>query len=120
MGSILTKNMKNIICQLSSFILAVSSVPHWEDLQCEDGHKYLFSELSLSWDEAVGECSLYAGWLVSLNSLQEQNCLLKHAQAQGLTEDWYWTDATDTDAEGVFVHTATETEVTWLNTRWGC
>ena len=30
---------------LSSFILAVSTVPHWEDLQCEDGHKYLFSEV---------------------------------------------------------------------------
>ena len=40
--------MKNIICQLSSFILAVSSVPHWEDLQCEDGHKYLFSEVRLA------------------------------------------------------------------------
>lgn len=52
-------------------------------------------QVSLSWEEAVGECSLYAGWLVALNSLQEQNCLLKHAQAEGLTEDWYWTDGTD-------------------------
>ena len=84
--------MYNVISILSSFILVVSSVPHWEDLQCEDGHKYLFSEVSLTWDEAVGECSLYAGWLVALNSLQEQNCLLKHAQNEGLTEDWYWTD----------------------------
>ena len=46
----------------------------------------------MSWEEAVGECSLYAGWLVALNSLQEQNCLLKHAQTKGLAEDWYWTD----------------------------
>ena len=37
--------MSNIIHILSSFILAVSSVPHWEELQCEDGHKYLFSEV---------------------------------------------------------------------------
>ena len=29
---------------------------------------------------------------MALNSLQEQNCLLRHAQSQGLPQDWYWTD----------------------------
>ena len=38
--------MVSKISILSSFILAVVySVPQWEDLQCEDGHKYLFSEV---------------------------------------------------------------------------
>ena len=28
--------------------------------------------------------------------------------------------ATDAETEGVFVHTTTETEMTWLHSRWGC
>ena len=80
------------LLSILSLVLSVSSVPDWEDLECEDGSRYLFSEVSLSWSEARGECSLYGGWLVSLNSLQEQNCLLRHAQTRGLSEDWYWTD----------------------------
>ena len=85
------------VAMLTSFlsILLLSSVwafPSWEDLQCEDGHRYLFSETSLSWSEAVEECSLYGGWLVSINSLQEQNCLLRHGQEAGLAESWYWSD----------------------------
>ena len=28
--------------------------------------------------------------------------------------------ATDVETEGVFVHSFTNTEVTWLNSRWGC
>jgi|AACY02.8.fsa_nt_gi hypothetical protein len=34
-----------IISVLSALIMAVSAVPHWEDLHCEDGQKYLFSEV---------------------------------------------------------------------------
>ena len=33
---------------------------------------------------------------------------------------WWYIVATDSETEGVFVHTTTETEVTWLNNRWGC
>merc|ERR1719400_2476231 len=101
-----------------SLLLCVSSVPEWVDLECEDGHRYLFSTSSLTWSEARGECMLYGGHLVSVNSLQEQNCLLTHAQTAELAEDWYWTDASDREIEGVFLHTSTNTPVTWLESRW--
>ena len=41
------------------------------------------------------------GWLVALNSLQEQNCLVSHAHSSGLLdggkvegEAWFWTSGT--------------------------
>ena len=37
------------------------------------------------------ECELYGGWLVDINSLEEQNCLLRHGNAQGYNT-WYPTD----------------------------
>ena len=56
----------------------------------QPGHKYLFSELELTWEEARGECTLYGGWLLALGSLQEQNCLMNGGFNQG--NAWYWTD----------------------------
>ena len=69
-----------------------SSTPEWQDLNCEEGHKYLFSEVQMTWEEARGECQLYGGWLVDLRTRKEQNCLLRYAQAAGVPEGWYWHD----------------------------
>ena len=55
------------------------------------GHKYLFSDVTHSWEDAFGECELYGGWLVSIDSLQEQNCLMRHGKSEGYNA-WYWTD----------------------------
>ena len=82
------------ILVLSSLVSLVfcSSTPAWQDLNCEAGHRYLFSEVKMTWEEARGECQLYGGWLVDLRSRKEQNCLIRYAQAAGVTEDWYWHD----------------------------
>ena len=44
-----------------------------------------------SWEDAFGECELCGGWLVSIDSLQEQNCLMRHGKSEGYNA-WYWTD----------------------------
>ena len=57
------------------------------------GHKYLFSETDMTWEEARGECALYGGWLIDILDFHEQNCLLRHAHATpGLENQGYWTD----------------------------
>merc|ERR1712062_471202 len=76
--------------------------PGWENLNCQPGHKYLFSEVELSWYGAREECELYGGWLLSIGSRQEQNCLLTHAQ-DNVRHAWYWHDATDQYTRGVFL-----------------
>ena len=59
----------------------------------QEGHKYLFSDTTHTWDEALVECELYGGWLVNIGSVQEQNCLMKFAHsAAELVNKWYWTD----------------------------
>ena len=65
--------------------------PHWENLECEPGHKYLFSEVTMTWEDARVECDLYGGWLVDINSLEEHNCLLRHGNSQGYAA-WYHID----------------------------
>ena len=74
------------------FISLTAGVPQWLDLECEDGHKYLFSEITMSWEEARGECALYGGWLVDLRTREEQNCILRGARAAEVIEGWYWHD----------------------------
>ena len=60
---------------------------------CQEGHKYLFSDTTHTWDEALVECELYGGWLVNIGSVQEQNCLMKFAHsAVEMVNKWYWTD----------------------------
>ena len=55
------------------------------------GHKYLFSEATHTWLDAMAECMLYGGWLVDVNSLEEHNCLMRFGNSQGFNA-WYWTD----------------------------
>merc|ERR1712126_237481 len=105
-----------LFCQAGDI---VEKSPHWENLECERGHKYLFSEVTLSWTEARIECELYGGWLVDVNSLQEHNCLLRYGNLQGFNT-WFWTDANDLESKGVWVHASTDTELTWINPRLDC
>ena len=95
------------ILVLSSLVSLVfcSSVPAWQDLNCEAGHRYLFSEVKMTWEEARAECQLYGGWLVDLRSRREQNCLIRYAQAAGVTEDWYWHDGKHTKLTTRYVFT---------------
>ena len=39
------------------------TTPSWQEVECryDTKTKYLFSELSLTWEEAKGECQLYGG-----------------------------------------------------------
>merc|ERR1712179_706649 len=41
------------------------TVPEWVELECENDHKYLFSDVQHNWNEARAECVLYGGWLVN-------------------------------------------------------
>ena len=83
--------MRLNVLLLFFFFASCILVPQWMNLGCEDNHKYLFSDVVHSWFDAVAECQLYGGWLLSLGSLEEQNCLLRYGQSQGL-DAWYWTD----------------------------
>ena len=47
--------------------------------------------MALTREEARAECTLYGGWLLSLGSLQEQNCLMRAGSSSPQTH-WYWTD----------------------------
>ena len=59
----------------------------------KQGHKYLFSETKMTWEEARGECALYGGWLIDILNIREQNCLLRHVyETPGLEDDYFWTD----------------------------
>ena len=67
----------------------------WQDLGCEEGHKYLFSDYGWHWEEAREKCQELGGWLLSINSQQEQNCLLRFAHSSldyNWQQHWYWHD----------------------------
>ena len=61
------------------------------NLILKEGHKYLFSDLTHNWGDAVTKCQSYGGWLLNIKSLEEQNCLVRYANTHGLSA-WYWTD----------------------------
>ena len=88
----------------------------------------------MTWQEAYGECVLYGGELVQIETLKEQNCLVNHGS--GLGSHWYWTSgttvhplllnlffslATDFDKNGVWQIGYDEHRMLeWLNPKWGC
>ena len=82
------------ILRLSLLCLTVSGsdLPSWHNLNCEEGHKYLFSDETRPWQDARDECELYGGWLLDINSQREQNCLVRFAHSSGLHTGWYWHD----------------------------
>merc|ERR1712165_620309 len=112
----LLKMMANIIrlIVLGATLACVASVkaPHWEDLECEAGHKYLFSDQPRTWQDAREECELYGGWLVNIGGVEEQNCLVRYGRSQGY-DGWYFTDAYRDDL-GVFVHAFDNSDVSWF------
>eukprot|EP00091_Calanus_sinicus_P019403 TRINITY_DN4865_c0_g1_i1.p1 TRINITY_DN4865_c0_g1~~TRINITY_DN4865_c0_g1_i1.p1 ORF type:complete len:160 (-),score=21.98 TRINITY_DN4865_c0_g1_i1:41-520(-) len=95
------------------------STPSWQNLDCEPYHKYLFSEITAGWQDALDECELYGGWLLSINSLQEQNCLLRYARSVGLS-GWYRHDGNDIEVEGVWVHGSDNADMSWIHHYWNC
>merc|ERR1719348_2771906 len=93
--------------------------PQWENLECETGHKYLFSEETHNWYDSVAECALYGGWLVHIGNIDEQNCLLKYGNSQNFAA-FYWTGAHSPDADGIFVHEYDNNYVHWFSPKWKC
>ena len=102
----------------------------------KEGHKYLFSEMLHTWQDAKSECELSGGFLLNLKDISEQNCLLRYAQSQNL-DSWYWTDgkasnikitilwiiefwAHTEETAGVFVHSFDHSEVDWFGPKWNC
>jgi len=97
-----------------------SSYPQWQDLECQAGHKYLFNtEQKHTWEVAIAECRLHGGWLLDITDIAEYNCLIRYGNSQRL-DAWFWTDANDQASNGVWVHASTNTELTWINPKWGC
>merc|ERR1712179_701693 len=97
-----------------------SSIPHWENLECEVGHKYLFSGITHTWQDAKLECELDGAFLLNLKDISEQNCLMRFAQTQQNIDHWYWTDAHFGDTVGVWVHAFDNSEVTWFSPKLNC
>merc|ERR1711973_1023169 len=93
--------------------------PEWVDLECERGYKYLFSDLEVTWQDAIAECTLYGGHLVDVTSQQEHNCLVRYGRSKGLNT-WYWIDANDQASKGTWVHASTAKDVEWFNPKWSC
>ena len=85
------RNIFLLSFSLSLVLSSGSSLPGWEDLQCEEGHKYLFSDQPRTWQDAREECELYGGWLANIGGIEEQNCLVRYGRSQGY-DDWYFTD----------------------------
>merc|ERR1711973_467005 len=94
-------------------------VPHWQNLECEEGYKYLFSEIEHNWNDARAECELYGGWLVDVNSIEEHNCIMRYGKSQGFDKE-FWIDANDQASRGTWVHASTGKDLTWINPKWTC
>merc|ERR1711915_569622 len=96
-----------------------TSGPEWENLECERGYKYLFSNLEVSWQDAITECNLYGGHLVDVTSQQEHNCLMRYGISKNYNS-WFWIDANDQASKGTWVHASTNTDVTWFPYKMTC
>ena len=98
------------LCSLLGMVLVVSSFKidktkatesltpggTWVPL-CDEGHRYLFSEKLVDggpdladWTNAEVKCGYLGGYLVRIENRHENNCILVHAQNQGLHHYW-WT-----------------------------
>ena len=71
-------------------VTSKTSNPHWEQL-CRKGHQYLFSEDALDWNEAKAMCELLGGYLVRIEDIHENNCILKYALNNGYQNNYWWT-----------------------------
>merc|ERR1739836_354885 len=116
------EKMLHEILILAVFSMTVSgtSLPEWQNLNCEAGHKYFFSDETRHWQDARDECELYGGWLLSIDSQQEQNCLVRFAHSSGLHAGWFWHDANDAADEGILIHARDNSDLTWVNHLFSC
>merc|ERR1711915_165514 len=104
-----------ILCSMENETDVKSQQPSWVDLECQQGHKYLFSDDKLIWEEARARCELYNGRLVDIGNVHEQNCLTRHAlTTSGLANHPYWTDANDIGLQGIWMHDSTGDEVSFF------
>ena len=71
-------------------VTSKTSTPDWEQL-CRKGHQYLFSEDALDWNEAKAMCVLLGGYLVRIEDIHENNCILKYALNNGYQNNYWWT-----------------------------
>merc|ERR1711976_398907 len=76
------------------------SAPRWESL-CDKGHKYLFSEETVNWNDAREMCQLLGGYLARIENRHENNCILAFAQTNQLHTYW-WHSGNDVDIEGIY------------------
>ena len=82
-----------MVITVSSFKLEErKSTASWISL-CNEGHSYLFSEETANWAESSVICEELGGYLVRIEKRRENNCILVHAQKQGLHHYW-WTSGT--------------------------
>ena len=82
-----------MVLTVSSFKLEErKSTASWVSL-CDGGHSYLFSEETADWAESSVMCEELGGYLVRIENRHENNCILVHAQKQGLHHYW-WTSGT--------------------------
>ena len=71
-------------------VTSKTSTPDWEQL-CRKSHQYLFSEDALDWNEAKAMCVLLGGYLVRIEDIHENNCILKYALNNGYQNNYWWT-----------------------------
>ena len=85
LGMVVAVNSFKLDEKKNSEVLASSWVP-----LCDEGHSYLFSEETANWEESSVMCEELGGYLVRIENRHENNCILVHAQNQGLHHYW-WT-----------------------------
>merc|ERR1719348_751845 len=106
------------LCSSSNETELQSKQPSWVELECQPGSKYLFSDDLLIWEEARARCGLYNGWLVDIQDVHEQNCLMEYAlTTDGIGDIAYWTDANDFEITGVWKHASSDTEVKFFGSK---
>merc|ERR1711935_459101 len=89
----------------------------WHNLNCEQGHKYFFSDDKLRWGLAIHGCERMGGWLLQIKSIDEQNCVVKYAQNHNKL-NWWFHDGNDISHEGVFMHKTDNTDMEFVNWNW--
>ena len=95
-SSILGTFRENLECEVNKCLINIhiilSTFPkyplHFLFCFAQVGHKYLFSDEKRPWQDAKLECELYGGFLLYLKDINEQNCLMRHAQSKNLNR-WY-------------------------------
>ena len=89
LGMVIAVNSFKLDGKKNTKVLASSWVPLCND-RPGDPHSYLFSDETANWEESRAMCEELGGYLVRIENRHENNCILVHAQKQGLHHYW-WT-----------------------------